>query len=31
MITGRIVLEPSAVTYQENVSDIEKISASQNE
>lgn len=31
MITGRAVLEPKAVTYQENVSDIKEIEASQND
>jgi len=31
LITGNIILEPEAVTYQENVSGIEKIEASQND
>lgn len=31
MITGKAVLEPDAVTYQENVSDIKEIEASQND
>jgi hypothetical protein len=31
LITGRVILEPNAVTYEKNVSDIEKIVASQNE
>lgn len=31
LITGRVVLEPSAVTYEKNVSDIEKILAEQND
>lgn len=31
LITGRVILEPNAITYQENVSEIEKIEASENE
>jgi len=31
LITGNIILEPEAITYQENVSGIEKIEASQND
>jgi len=31
LITGRVILEPDAVAYQKNVSEIKKIEASQNE
>lgn len=31
MITGRVVLEPDAVTYEKNISDIKEIKATQND